>query len=349
MTFEVKEPDVYRGTKKEDLRISEVGRFNDHEEPMTVWSVHSGDEIPQNCKIPELNPPTSDQLPLSLRTERTSGGICRETNAVERILTWAEAVGYSLSDIDVVASRSAIRRLSNTPYQRHGNPTTPWSMELYRLQDTICIEMVQAHGVRQQYGPITSPEAAWAMVFEDMARTGGRGTPGFSCEDTNVRVPRLVELGSIRVLSSGKVHSQIMSGNERDVLPNYVEVKVWKKFYLNRNRPQHSRLFKETRIRDTWAQCALLGIPKVLLGERSNDGDLTGINLYSMEELEQNTEFWKPEEILSFINDFLTWVKANTKNGLCYSLKNDGRGNVHLELCENEEFARVVNASFPED
>ena len=210
MTFEVKKPDDYRGTRREDLRVSEVGRFNDHEEPMTVWSVHSGDEIPTNCNIPELDPPTSDQLPLSLRTERTSGGILGDKYAVERILTWAEAVGYSLKDIDVVASRSAMRRLSNTPYLKHRFPTGPWSMVLYRYKNTICIEMIQAYGVTQQYGPMTSPEAAWAMVFEDMTRTGGRGSPGYSCEDTNVRVPRLVELGSIRVLSSGKVHSQVI-------------------------------------------------------------------------------------------------------------------------------------------
>ena len=347
--FRVKKPHNYCGTRKDDLHVTEVGRFNDNEEPMTVWSVHSGDEIPPNCKIPELNPPTSDQLPLSLRTEQTSGGTYEGTyHAVEKILTWAEAVGYSLDNVDIVVGRSAMKRMSVTSYYGISGKYT-WSLIVYRYRDTICIEMTGAHGREQPYKPISNRQAAWSAVFDEAMKTGGRGTPGYSCEDTNVRVPRLVELGSIRVLSSGKVHSQIMSGNERDVLSNYVEVKLWKEFDASLARPGQERFCKELRSRDTWALCSLLGMQTVMWGERNEEGDLTYLRKYQVEELEENQAYWQPEHLLSFLENLLIWLKNKTENDMSYTLEYDGRGDITLHQAEHEDFVRIIHNCFPEE
>ena len=344
--MKIKRPHDYHGTRKDDLNVTEVGRFNDHEEPMTVWSVHSGDPIPPNCKIPELNPPTSDQLPLSLRTERTGGAdYDREYSAVRTVLTWAEAVGYSLNDVDIVVGRNAMKRMSQTAYFI----TKSWLMKVYRLKGIIFIEMTKAYGRERVYGPISERQAAWSAMFDEAMKTGGRGTPGYSCEDTNVRVPRLVELGSIRVLSSGKVHSQIISGNQRDVLSNYVEVKLWHEFDPSRPKPGNEQYCREVRIRDTWAQCALLGMQTVMWGERSEEGDLTYLRKYQVEELEENQAYWQPEHLLSFLENLLVWLKEKTESEMSYTLEYDGRGDITLHPDEHEDFMRIIHNCFPEE
>ena len=344
MTLKVQRPDFYRGTRKENLKVTEVGRFNDLQEPMTVWSVHSGDEIPPNCKIPELNPPTSGQLPLSLRTERTGGGICKETYAVERILTWAEATGYSLENVDIVAGRNILRRISQTLYHTANKFT--WRVMLHRHKNTLFLELIEAYAKEKMYGPATNIDASWAMVFEDMMKTGGKGTPGYECQDTNIRVPRLVELGSIRILSSGKVHSQT-TRNDQDTLSNYVDVKLWSEFDPSLAEPHQHNFLKDARKRDTWTQCALLGIETVFWGERSEDGDLTALDEYWTEDLERRGKFWKPERILSFLEGLLVWLKDNTENGLSYTLNNDGEGDLVLQPAEHDDLKRMVQGGFP--
>ena len=122
----IEQPERYRGVTS--LQVSEVGRYNDLHGPTTVWSVQSGDEIPAICSIPELDIPT--ELPLSLEAVDTSGGQCVEMSAVDQVLRWAEAVEYSLKEVDIVAGRSILRRLCLTPI--NNRPVYKWSMKLYR-------------------------------------------------------------------------------------------------------------------------------------------------------------------------------------------------------------------------
>ncbi|KAL5252903.1 hypothetical protein ACHWQZ_G015611 [Mnemiopsis leidyi] len=338
----VEHPRQYLGTRKENLNVIEVGRFNDYEEPMTAWAVHSGDEIPPNCKIPHLHPPTEEQLPLSLRTERTSGGVVNQTSAVERILTWAGATEYSLKDIDVVAGRNALRRVSQTPYYR-GEKVT-WSANLARHQDTLFLELTKAYGWRETtFCPLNYEIAAWGTVFEDIMTTGGKGTPGYDCRDTNIRVPRLIELGSIKTLTNGKVHSQT-PGGQQDVISNYVDVKL-REEYHETARQSHIEFMDENRKRDTWTQCALLGIETVFCGERTKDGTLIKLEEIWTEHLEHRTTLWKPEGVLSFLENLLVWLKDNTENGLSYTLNNNGRSEIVLEPAEHGDLMQIVLSS----
>ena len=166
----VQKPGNYRDTSTEHLIAKEVGRFNDlnPEEPMTVWSVHSGDDIPELCRIPQLEVPT--QLPLSLRTEaplQPSLGY----SSVDKILQWAEAVNYSMSEVDIVVGRRLITTLCQTPYNRNQD----WKLNLYRYNNTLFLDSADEP---YDFGPDYERYGRWSKVFEDVMRTGGRRRRG---------------------------------------------------------------------------------------------------------------------------------------------------------------------------
>ena len=310
---------------------------------MIFWSVHSGERIPARCKIPELVMPS--ELPLILRPEDTSGGQLKEISPVDQILRWVEAVGYSLEEIDILVGRSTIKYLCQTPYHEERK----WSMKLYRYKNTVCLDTVQIDGYIMPYGPPTYKWAAWSMVFEDLMKTGGEGTPGYKCQDMDVRMARLVELGSLKILSNGKVCCQT-SGRYHSDLANCVEVKVRDVMGGIEPSSYDERKGKSSMAMNIWAQCVPLGIRTVYIGTRTADGDLTEINEFTMEELAQiGSEFWQSETILGFTNKLFTWLKENTSDGVTYTLANYGKGYLILRPVEEDELARKVQAHFSKD
>ena len=340
----VRRPEQYRGTNTRHLSVKEIGRFNDlnPEEPMTVWSVDSGDDIPELCRIPQLEAPT--QLPLSLRTEEPQEPSL-ECLSVDKILRWAESVNYSMYDVDIVASRRLIRKLCQIPYNRKDG----WKAKLYKYNNTLYLESDDT----QIDGPMFWPDdyrkyGKWGKVFEDVMRTGGRRTPGYACEDVDIRMTRLVQLGPLKLLTNSSIGSQL-PGDHQDVLENYVEVKTARVSQTDRQREN----FKRFKTRMIWAQCAPLGIDKVYVGFRTEDGDLEAIQKFTMKDLERiASNYWRPECMLSFLEELMCWLQDKTINGMTYSLTYNGQGfndPVRLVPGEQDDLARIVRATFPEE
>ena len=307
---------------------------------MTVWSVHSGDDIPELCRIPQLEAPT--QLPLSLRTEEPveqSLGC----SSVDKILRWAEAMNYSMSEVDIVVGRSLIRTLCQTPYHRGKG----WTVKLYKYQNTLYLENAE-----ERYGYWADADAytqcIWGHVFEDVMRTGGRRTPGYACQDVDIRMTRLVQLGPLKLLTNSSIDCQLL-GDNQDVLENYVEIKTagvseteWERVKFDRFT---SRYF--------WAHCAPLGIDTVYVGRKTREGDLKKIQIFTMRELERaGSNYWQPECMLSFLEELLSWVQDKTSNGMTYSLTYDGQvfnDPVRLVPGEQDDLVRIVRATLPEE
>ena len=328
----------YRGTNTRHLSAKEVGRFNDlkPEEPMTVWSVHSGDDIPELCRIPQLEAPP--QLPLSLRIEAPYHPTFW-SSSVDKILRWAEAVNYSMSEVDIVVGRSLIEKLCQTPYNRNKG----WNVNLYRYNNTLCLESAdEPYG----YVPVGDNNLGdWGKVFEDVMKTGGRRTPGYTCKDVDIRMPRLVQLGPLNLLTNSSICCQL-PGDHQDV---YVEIKTAGVSETDWQRKK----FTKFRCREIWAHCALLGIDTVYIGRRTGKGDLEEIQIFTMKELEKTgSNYWRPECMLSFLKELLSWVQEKTRDGMTYSLTYDGQvmnDPVRLVPEEQDELVRIVKASFPEE
>ena len=341
----VQKPGNYRDTSTEHLSAKEVGRFNDlnPEEPMTVWSVHSGDDIPELCRIPQLEAPT--QLPLSLRTEaplQPSLGY----SSVDKILQWAEAVNYSMSEVDMVVGRSLIKKICQTPY----NKKQEWKVNLYRYNNTLFLESDDAqHDGHTYLFDDYKKFGLWGKVFEDVMRTGGRRTPGYACEDVDIRMTRLVQLGPLKLLTSCSIGSQL-PGDHQDVLENYVEVKT---AAVSETEDDQRVKFEKYKTRNIWAHCAPLGIDTVFIGRRTKEGDLKEIQKFTMKDLARvASNYWTPECMLSFLKELLCWVQDKTSNGMTYSLTYDGQGfndPVRLVPGEQDDLVRIVKVSFPEE
>ncbi|XP_063687906.1 uncharacterized protein LOC134821165 [Bolinopsis microptera] len=342
--FLVRRPKQYRGTNTRHLSVQEVGRFNDlnPEEPMTVWSVHSGDDTPELCRIPQLEAPI--QLPMSLRTEEPAEPSL-DCSSVDKILRWAEAVNYNMCDVDIVASRRLIRKLCQIPYNRKD----PWKAKLYKYNNTLYLESDDT----QLDGPVFWPDdyrkyGEWGVVFEDVMRTGGRRTAGYSCQDVDIRMTRLVQLGHLKLLTNSRIPCRL-PGDHQDVLENYVELKTAPVIETDR---QHVN-FERFQTRKFWAHCAPLGINKVYVGFRTEDGDLKAIQKFTMKDLERiASNYWRPECMLSFLKELMFWLQDKTSNGMTYSLNYDGQGfndPVKLVPGEQDDLVRIVRATFPEE
>ena len=336
----VKKPHNYRGTTTRNLRAREVGRFNDldPDQPMTVWSVDSGDDIPISCRIPLLEVPA--QLPLSLTISLDDLSDPWATiPTVDRILRWAEAVSYDMSGVDLVMGRSLMKKLCQTPYNRKD----PWKAKIYRYRNTICMESDD-----ERFNDDNSSFANWGKVFEDVMKTGGRRTPGYRCEDVDVRMPRLVSLGPLKILTNSRISCQL-SENRVDKPQSYVELKTTGVITTEKNEMS----FKRYKCRNIWAHCALLGIETVYIGYRTRDGELQKIQRFSMEDLEREGEqWWSSEVMLSFLKNLLTWVKSETAEGVTYSLTYDGQS-YFSPVClipeEHEDLVQIVKSSFPDE
>ncbi|KAL5248338.1 hypothetical protein ACHWQZ_G017501 [Mnemiopsis leidyi] len=336
----VKKPSHYRGTTTRNLKAKELGRFNDLEadQPMTVWSVDSGDDIPTPCKIPLLEVPS--QLPISLKISLDNPYDHSATiPTVDRILRWAEAVSYDMSDVDLVMGRGLMKKICQTPYNRKDQ----WKAKIYRYKNTICMESVDEESSHEN-----SSFAGWGKVFEDVMKTGGRRTPGYMCEDVDVRMPRLVSLGPLKILTNSRISCQL-SDKGQDRPGSYVELKTVGVISTEKNATS----FKRYKCRNIWAHCKLLGIETVYIGYRTSDGELQKIQRFSMGDLEkQGEQWWSPEVILSFMKQLLSWVMTNTIEGVTYSLTYDGESftsPVCLVPEEHEDLVRIVKSSFPDE
>jgi len=338
--LKIKKPGQYIGTR--NLRAEEVGRYNDldQHQPMTVWSANSGDDIPALCRIPQLEAPTQDQLPLSLKIEEACDGHV-EISSVDRILRWAEAVSYTLGEVDVVVGRSLLKTLCQTPYDRK----LKWEVKLYKYQNTLCLESAEKS---QHYGPESDNYAAWGKVFEDVMKTGGRRTPGYAGEDVDIRMTRLIKLGPLNILSNSRIACQL-PGEDQDKRENYLEFKTAP---VIENEDKEFKFLK-FKSRNIWAHCAPLGIDTVYIGRRTAEGELQEITAMTTRELaEVGARWWRPEVMLSFLVELLGWLKKKTFEGVTYTVSYDGQGyssHVKLVPAEQDDLVRIVRASFSEE
>ena len=149
----------YRGIRREQFYVKEVGRFYGWQQvELETWSTQSGEQIPDACVVPVVRVPTT--LPLSLymekydddridsekypdytdpnrgykvRTETVLQGHSRDMAA---ILAWSARESYSLSAVDFVINCMNLRRVSLTTMK----PEEPWSIAVYSYKGVIFLD-----------------------------------------------------------------------------------------------------------------------------------------------------------------------------------------------------------------
>ena len=228
------------------------------------------------------------------------------------VLNWAEKENFDLSPITFCTGRQLLKKLMLTTSNLRGI----WSFWIYVFKGTVFIESDPE--VPNYYD--ANKAASWGTKFEDIMRTGGTGTPGYKGEDIAVRVTRVVNIGQHHILTCSKVDCQL-PGRMKDVPENYIEVKTNTELD-NRN---DQKWFTKNKTQAVWAHCLIGNVSTVYFGFHTRQGLLTSVSKYTSADLEKQGEpFWKPGEMLSFLDTLLTWIRENVEEGASYTLDCDG-------------------------
>ncbi|VVT48941.1 uncharacterized protein SAPINGB_P002026 [Magnusiomyces paraingens] len=144
---------------------------------------------------------------------------------------------------------------------------------------------------------------------------------------------------------------------EKDILPHYVELKTTK-VILN---PRVASTFLLKLLR-TWAQCFLIGVPKVVYGFRDDNGYLKSVEEYDTEDLPkliasaqyvEDNKKWNGNECIAFYAAAVEWIKNNIpkEEGQVWRIQYR-KGDKDLKLVrvsDFEEEQRLVEAIVEKD
>jgi RAT1-interacting protein len=133
---------------------------------------------------------------------------------------------------------------------------------------------------------------------------------------------------------------------------SFVEVKV-KRYEDNDRQAMNFYKFKG---RNFWCQSFIVGIDKIHVGLRDDNGIVDDIKIYDLKELSNKaraSNFWHPNVCMNFLNDFLDKVSNDMKNvddsNLIYQYSYNPRNNlVNLRRLNSstflsEEFIQFLN------
>ena len=352
----------YGHLQERNLTVREVGRhFGFHEVDMETWSTKSEEAIPSSCKIPRLNIPTD--LPRSLHIDNWFDGGKSETisssfkvkaprpatnvselyTSLRYVLTWANREDFKLCcSVDAVICCSALRSISLTPCHRR----SAWEFAVYFYQNKLFIDSRERKPGEAEFLRHEDHEdtfGRWGKKFEDVIRHGDHQNNSYRGQDVDVRVNRIVTIGSRRILTTAKVSCQLADPDQEEV-SNYIELKTHNEL----QNWQQTKGFNQYKSQKVWAHSALVGLQTVYFGLRTKEGELLEIRRHTTEELAQlGRNYWKPHQMLSFVDELLDWVSDISVEGLTYTLSYDGDDIIELTWDDHPDLRNVVQEKFP--
>lgn len=197
-----------------------------------------------------------------------------------------------------------------------------WIMGVTKYRDTYY--MCQYETAERIQRESNMPErlqraSAWGYKFEQFLTApepGGTPTPEAPTNEKE-------EFCSVVRTRLGKSHSLVYGAEVDAVDAKLVEQKPHLKHSTQRyvemktsrrvdNQRQHENLIKFKAIK-WWAQSHLIGIPRVICGFRNDDGIVESLESYNLPDLvKMGDRYWKPEDMLTFLDNFLQFVKRTS-------------------------------------
>ncbi|XP_022648592.1 decapping and exoribonuclease protein-like isoform X1 [Varroa jacobsoni] len=278
-------------------------------------------EPPQDQRLDwDLNEAFDDRIPknhsLSEKLDNLLRWIC---DNVEKFRAPCDGENSKLSGLhtDFVSYRGLLTTIMCSVYEQKEN----WilGVTLYKGSRYLCqystLEQIEREKNKSGW---FERVAAWGYKFEQYmtaSRPGGRPTPQ---EPINEKE----EFCSVVRTRLGQRHS-LVYGAEVDGVDDrlvakypeykhstrrYVEFKTSRFVETSRQRKNMAR-FKMVK---WWAQCYLIGIPRVICGYRTDDGIVEQVKSYRLSELhDEGREFWSPLRMFHFLDKFLDFIKTN--------------------------------------
>ncbi|OAL67925.1 hypothetical protein A7C99_1057 [Trichophyton rubrum] len=117
-------------------------------------------------------------------------------------------------------------------------------------------------------------------------------------------------IGNIRMLLAGEVDAVWdCKPDKKDDPINWVELKTSATI-----RHANDAIYFERKLLKFWVQSFLLGVPKIIVGRRDQDGYLLTIEEYTTDEIpsipKRGANTWDANTCINFASQFLTWLKT---------------------------------------
>lgn len=184
-------------------------------------------------------------------------------------------------------------------------------MRLILLQNTIYIEDDKSGKAEEKKYPKQAMYTYWGHRFEHMVMDSANNADDTYLTRFNEPVNTWREFGV--VFKSKLGGHRLLFGAEVDGLDSdgksYVELKTCRIL----KDPAQYNTFYQQKLMSFWAQSFLAGIPKILVGFRSDRGIVRSIEYIEVNEIPRITRgkvAWCPESMLNFGTIFLDWLKA---------------------------------------
>ena len=213
-----------------------------------------------------------------------------------------------LAAADVVTWRGNFAKLLATPW----NARDAWHMECESVHDVLVLNVLEpeeslAKERKRASDPAKHREKLmcyWGFSFEE-ACTGGFGSDPVDCADAFCAVVR-AGVGRHRLVLGGEVDCW---DGEKTGLPGYVELKT------TRVMDAHAQVarFERDKLLKWWAQSFAVGVRRILVGFRDDDGFVRKLQTLDTLKLPgyaaRHAGAWDPKTALAFADRVLTELK----------------------------------------
>ena len=224
-------------------------------------------------------------------------------------LRFKGAEDKELAAADVVTWRGNFAKLLSTPW----NTRDPWHMECEAVHDVLVLNVLEPEESLAKERKRTSDPARarekrmcyWGFAFEEACTGGFRPNKAVDCADAFCAVVR-AGVGRHRLVLGGEVDCW---DGEKAGLPGYVELKT------TRVMDAHAQVarFERDKLLKWWAQSFAVGVRRILVGFRDDDGHVRKLQTLDTLKLPgyaaRHAGAWDPKTALAFADRVLTELK----------------------------------------
>ncbi|KAI9308347.1 RAI1 like PD-XK nuclease-domain-containing protein [Cunninghamella echinulata] len=270
--------------------------------------------------------------------------IQRDDSILEHLDTLLDAItdannkikDTNLTKANIITWRGIMTKILCTPYCR----TEPWELRATKYKDSIFIEEQTTQLKKDQEANASVRQQLmcyWGYKFETLS-TISKPPASIQQDDdqeiqdrvhetanTNVQYCVVVKtsLGNNSIIMGAEVDCTKDEKIKHDPLKNYIELKTSRIL----ENPKQIKSFERFKLLKFWAQSFLVGVPKIIVGFRNDDGHIKKIQEFKTLEiprLVRNQGYWDPSVCLNFADQVLNWLQKNIIDNdptITYSIK----------------------------
>ncbi|CAG8590783.1 16336_t:CDS:2 [Racocetra persica] len=247
-----------------------------------------------------------------------------QKQSADKNLIQTDLVGYFVT-ILIISWRGIFTKILCTPYNRN----EPWELGATLWNNTIFIEEHDTEYTKENSTGTTPRHklmSYWGYKFENLCTISKLPSEITSSDDpelinrkttivnTNVQYCSVAKtsLGNNKLIMGAEVDCLCDAKPKRPANPveKYIELKTSKVI----EKEKDTFYFERYKLLKFWAQSFLIGVPKIIVGFRDNDGCIINVQEFKTMDIPKIVKgkngMWNATVCLNFANKFLEWLKT---------------------------------------